>query len=396
MKKICVISSGRWDYGHLYWIMKGIEESNKLKLIIFSPGNHHCIKEMLKEFETVSMLPEFNDIEDYGYFCKHVLHALKVYIPDIVIVLGDRYEIHAAATAATLLNIPIAHIHGGETTTGAFDDYLRNSITMLATWHFTAHWRYVRKVCEMRGLDSYYCFKELPNSNDDEWKDDGLPCDYSKKVYVVGAPGLDWLKCAKLYSKQELQRRIGINLNEPYILACFQPVTRELDNTARDMGEFLLALAKTKEQTILIRPNCDPGNNLINDLIDKSLAFSTYSHVTAVDNLDHLTYLSLMQFAGMMVGNSSSGIIEAASLNLPVVNVGSRQNGRIRNSNVFDCGYSAGDILRAMDRAMKWNALAGKCDNVYGDGHASKRIVKILEASKDIKMQNFCLKQEAL
>ena len=196
-------------------------------------------------------------------------------------------------------------------------------------------------------------------------------------IFNTGSPGLDWLTRAKLLSKQELQQRVSINLNKPFIVACFHPVTRELEDTARQMDNFLYVIGYLNEQVLLIRPNCDPCNEQINELIDITAKLD--SNVKVVSNLDHLTYLSMLQYALLMVGNSSSGIIESASFNIPSVTVGNRQDGRIKASNTFSCPCETDAILTAIDRAREWNATVGKCDNPYGDGKSSKRIVEVLE-----------------
>ncbi len=382
-RKICVVSSGRQDYGHLYWVMKEIEASDKFELNIIVPNNHPELRDMAVSFSLDTLIfraREVKDIDDAGTFyegCLDIFRKTKLWA---VLVLGDRFETVSAALAATVTNTKLIHLHGGESTKGAFDDKFRNSITAMSDIHFTAHQEYAKNVCRMISKcspDHYNCYSKY---------NDLLQCDFDNRpykdsnVYITGSPGLDWMPRTKLKTKAELQEGLQIDLSKPFILACFQSVTRELENTTHDMGEFLLALGSIEEQVLLIRPNCDPGNEEINDLIDQHLGFSTYDHVKAVDNLDHLTYLSLMKYASMMVGNSSSGIIEAASFGLPVVDIGTRQEGRIKPPNVFSCGYSSKEILECMDAAKRFKQDIG-CNfvNPYGDGHASERIVEVLE-----------------
>jgi GDP/UDP-N,N'-diacetylbacillosamine 2-epimerase (hydrolysing) len=296
--------------------------------------------------------------------------------PDMVICLGDRFETHAAATAALLLNIPIVHIAGGETTLGAFDNELRNSITQMASIHFTATKRYMYNVAEM--TRSNWWLDLLSGENKQDW----MP---RTRIFNVGSPGLDWLTRAKLLSKDELQPNTPINLNEPFIVACFHPVTKELERTKHYIVSFLTAIAGIDEQVILIQPNSDPENKQIRESIrylKTGFDIKDDKRLCVVDNLDHLTYLSLLQYAEMMVGNSSSGIIESASFNLPSVTVGSRQDGRIKPGNVFSCPCETEAILTVIGRAREWNATVGKCDNPYGDGKSSERIVKILEGAE--------------
>jgi UDP-hydrolysing UDP-N-acetyl-D-glucosamine 2-epimerase len=295
----------------------------------------------------------------------------------------------AAATAALLLNIPIAHIHGGETTKGSFDDNIRNSITMMADYHFTATEEYAHRISKMLTVtkwnpitigfnhdDAPYCYSYY---NWDKFYVHNCPKldDKKCKIWNVGSPGLDWIHRAKLLSKQELQQYVNIDLNQPFIVACLHSVTRELLELEYQANEFMNALEKLDEQILLIRPNIDPGNEFIYKRIWRKSYYG--KEIFKVSNLDHLVYLSMLQYAELMVGNSSSGIIESASFDLPSVSVGNRQTGRIRGSNVFDCPCETEAILGAIDRAREWNAMVGKCDNPYGDGKSSERIIKVLE-----------------
>jgi len=372
MKKICVITTCRADYGYLYFIMKDIEASEKLQLQIILPENHHNRQQIYDEFiknGTAQHLDTdpIHSIDDYGKFYKNCLGYLRVLKPDMIIVLGDRFEIHAAATAALLSGIEIAHIAGGECTLGTFDNELRNSITQMSTYHFTATGQYTENVKRMLGG----MWNQYMHSDYNEfWTD-------KHRVYTVGSPGLDWLHRAKLLYKQELQQCVTIDLNQPFIVACFHSVTKELQNLNEQIDNFMNAMSKIEENIIFIYPNIDPGHEWIVQAINQHDRLS--SSWCVVDNLDHLTYLSLLQYAEMMVGNSSSGIIESASFNLPSVSVGSRQDGRIRGTNVFSCPCETDAILAAIDRAREWNATVGKCDNPYGSGNSAKKIVEVLE-----------------
>jgi UDP-hydrolysing UDP-N-acetyl-D-glucosamine 2-epimerase len=199
-------------------------------------------------------------------------------------------------------------------------------------------------------------------------------------IFNVGSPGLDWLTRAKLLSKQELQQCVSIDLNQPFVIACFHPVTKELEHTTEYAVNMLRALHKSGMQFIVIMPNFDPKNNEIRNVyLCYDDDYLNNNKVAFIDNLDHITYLSLLQFASFMVGNSSSGIIESASFNLPSVCVGTRQEGRIKPANVFSCPCETDAILAAIDHAREWNALVGKCENPYGSGDSSRKIVEILE-----------------
>ena len=395
MNKICVITTCRADYGYLYWIMKDIEASDKLELQVISPENHPEIGTMAIEF-TKSLIfctrPVYS-IYDAGFFYYDVLHILDKTKPNAVFLVGDRWETVQAALAATVLNIKIIHLHGGEVTTGAFDNELRNSITQMSTYHFTATEEYAKKVGLMLGIKPFINYLEtnpyLPNPCVWDWCESYdmwySAEDYRKyhpdthiNIFNVGSPGLDWLHRAKLLYKQELQQCVTIDLNQPFIVACLQPTTKEPDRETTHAFNFMAALTSIDEQILMISPNCDPKNNVIRQ-VAQATAKNYPSKIHIVENLDHLTYLSLLQYAEMMVGNSSSGIIESASFNIPSVTVGSRQDGRIKASNTFSCPCETDAILTAIDRAMEWNATVGKCDNLYGDGQSSKRIVGVLE-----------------
>jgi UDP-N-acetylglucosamine 2-epimerase len=389
MKKICCITTCRADYGYLYYIMEDLQDSYNIVLQIICPTSHQNFQEINDKFgRSLCRANPICSIDDFGRFYKDCLDCLRVLKSDMVVILGDRFEMLAAATAVLLLNIPIAHIHGGETTTGAFDDNIRNAITMMADYHFTATEEYAQNVSHMTRIDEYkdcitneYCWNmnedgfgyERFNTQDEETKK-------RIKIFNVGSPGLDWLTRTKLLSRQELQQHVSIDLNQPFIVACFHPVTKELEHTTEYTINMLRALHKSGMQFIVIMPNFDPKNNEIrNAYLCYDDDHPNNNKVAFIDNLDHLTYLSLLQFASFMVGNSSSGIIESASFNLPSVTVGTRQEGRIKPDNVFSCPCETEAILTAIDRAREWNALVGKCENLYGDGNSSKRIVEILE-----------------
>jgi GDP/UDP-N,N'-diacetylbacillosamine 2-epimerase (hydrolysing) len=395
MKKICVITTSRADYGYLFWIMKDIEASDKLELQIAYPYTHQCQKEIWNTFTNYNnhaVLGDMNGIYDIGQFFNRCLEAYGILKPDMVLVLGDRFEVHSAATAALLLNIPIAHLHGGECTTGAFDNEIRNAITMMATYHFTATKEYAEKVGLMLGIKPFINYLEtnpyLPNPCVWDWCESydmwysvesyrGYYPDTHINIFNVGSTAIDWLRRAKLLSKQELQQYVSIDLNQPFVVACFHPETKELPETERHVDEFMKALEQCSEQILLNGSNIDPGNGIIHERIWRKHCDG--KEIFRVSNLDHLVYLSLLQYASLMVGNSSSGIIESASFDLPSVCVGNRQAGRIRGSNVFDCPCETEAILTAIDRAREWNATIGKCENPYGSGHSSEKIVEILE-----------------
>jgi GDP/UDP-N,N'-diacetylbacillosamine 2-epimerase (hydrolysing) len=368
MQTIIVFSSGRWDYGHLFWIIKGISESEKISLLVVAPENHHNIKEIMLNFPTRCIRP-INGINDAGKVYEDCLNIFQITKPTGVFILGDRYESCMVALAATVTNTKIIHAHGGETTEGAFDNEIRNAITQMATYHFTAMNKFTERVKEM--LSGYPGWNQFLHSDYNEYW-------YGKhRVYTVGSPGLDWLTRSKLLYKQELQQHVLIDLNRPFVMACFHSVTKELSETERQVNEFMNAVEQLDEQILLIGENIDPGSEIVHERVWRKS--HSGKNIIKVSNLDHLVYLSLLQYASFMIGNSSSGIIESASFNIPSVSVGNRQKGRIRNSNTLDCPCETQAILDTVDRAREWNSLIGKCENVYGDGKSVERIIRILE-----------------
>jgi UDP-N-acetylglucosamine 2-epimerase len=380
-KKVIIVTSGRWDFGHLYPVIKAFQFNESFVVKVIAPENHNCLSDDLLDGTTFYTLG-VRSILDYGVFFNDVFSLLKGYTPDFVVLLGDRFEIHAAATAATLLNIPIAHIHGGEVTTGSFDNELRNSITMMAKWHFTSHIEYAHRIAIMLGLtgniyytdymeDRCYQYCMTKSSNFQE-----------SHIYNVGAPGIDSLLNIPPATMTELERMFTIDFKQPFVLALFNPVTKEQERTREYITNLLNALYRYGEQVIMIKPNIDPGNEIIREQI-YNLAARAFRKWDICENIPRHIFMALMLCAHMMVGNSSAGIYEAAYLSLPVVNIGTRQEGRIKPLNVINCDYSSQDIFDAMCLAdgMSKEIENGICSvpPLFGEGDASKKIVEIME-----------------
>lgn len=373
MRKICVISTTRADWGYLYWLCHDLQANDKFNLQVMLPFNHHNFDAIANEF-TIYPTNAVKSIKDFGQFYSDCYKIMLDTKPDMVIVLGDRFEMLAAATSALLLNIDVAHIHGGDVTLGSFDNEIRNAITQIAGIHFTACFEHASNIARMKSLcspDHYACYYKVNDIIGNS------PRKYEGNIYNVGSTGLDCLHRTKLLSKQELQQCVSIDLNQPFDIACYHPETKNLSNIVFQANNFVGALSKLNEQVFLISPNIDPENKVIGEVAKG--ASEIFTNIRIIDNLDHLVYLSLLQYAEMLIGNSSSGIIESSSFNMPSVSVGNRQQGRIRGSNVFDCPCETQSILDAVDRAREWNSLVGKCENPYGDGYSTERIIKILE-----------------
>ncbi|MBC8280122.1 MAG: UDP-N-acetylglucosamine 2-epimerase (hydrolyzing) [Chloroflexi bacterium] len=368
MRTIGVVTGTRADYGIYLPVLRKIKESPELKLQLIVTGSH-----LMAGFGNTS-----NVIEDDGF---HIDERVDMQInsdspgaiaesmgfgtigfskaftknkPDILLLQGDRFEIHAAAVAALPFNIPVAHMHGGELTEGAIDDSLRHSITKLSHLHFVATEEYRDRVIQMG---------EAP------WR-----------VVVSGAPSLDNLNDMALLTREELESQTGLSLEKRPILVTFHPVTLEYQQTEWQVGEMLKAIQSSGHPTVFTAPNADTGSRAIKQLIEEYVEANPNAQL--VDSLGTHRYYSLMALASAMVGNSSSGLVEAPSLGLPVVNIGTRQHRRIRGPNVIDVGNTQEEISRGIAQATD-PAFAAKLaglPNPYGEGNATTTIVEKLKS----------------
>jgi UDP-N-acetylglucosamine 2-epimerase (non-hydrolysing)/GDP/UDP-N,N'-diacetylbacillosamine 2-epimerase (hydrolysing) len=287
--------------------------------------------------------------------------------PDILVVLGDRFEMHAAALAALPFNIPLAHIHGGEVTEGAFDNALRHSLTHLSHLHFVATEEYGLRVIRM---------------GEEPWR-----------VTVSGAPSLDSLRTMTLLERDQLEARIGLSFEPPPILVTFHPVTVEYEDTDWHVRELLGALETFDRPIVFTMSNADTHGRSITEQMKGFVG--RHPNARLVASLGTHAYFSLMAQAAVMVGNSSSGIIEAMSFELPVVNIGTRQDGRIRAKNVVDVGYRRDELVPALRQALQPEArsrLRGHA-NPYGDGRAAGRILATL---KDVPLDARLLRKRSV
>jgi UDP-N-acetylglucosamine 2-epimerase (non-hydrolysing)/GDP/UDP-N,N'-diacetylbacillosamine 2-epimerase (hydrolysing) len=276
--------------------------------------------------------------------------------PDILLVLGDRFEMYAAALAALPFKIPVAHVHGGEVTRGAIDDALRHSMTKLSHLHFVSTEEYARRVVQL---------------GEEPWR-----------VVVSGAPSLDNLQNILFLSREELAEKFDVTLDDTFLLVTYHPVTLEYEQTEWQFAELLAALHTCRRPLLFTMANADTHGRILNNMIQDFV--STHASAQAVNNLGTQGYFSAMALATGMVGNSSSGIIEAASFNLPVVNIGNRQDGRIRGPNVVDVDYKRTSILEGINKALDpaFRELLQGIPNPYGSGTASEKIVEVLKAAK--------------
>ena len=363
MRTIGVVTVGRSDYGLYVPILRRISEDPELRLHLIVAGMHlsadfgltvRAIEadgfaigdrvEMLLASDTPQAIAKSMGLGVIGFAESYT--RLR---PDILLVLGDRFEMHAAVLAALPFTLPVAHIHGGELTEGAFDDALRHSITKLSHLHFVAADEYARRIIQM---------------GEEPWR-----------VVVSGSPALDDLGARARLGRQELERRFAVSLDRPPLLVTFHPVTLEHDDTESQVVELLAALDATDLPLVFTQPNADTHGRLIARMIADYAARRPRAWM--VHNLGREGYASMMVCAAAMVGNSSSGLVEAPSLEVPVVNVGTRQQGRIRARNVIDAGHGREEIIAGIRQATtpEFRASLAGLVNPYGNGRAAEVIV---------------------
>ena len=363
-RKILFITGTRADYGLMRETLFAIKRKPGLKIEIVVTGMHlmpefgETIDEIKKnkfKIHKVNVTYEKDDEESMAHFIGKFVNCLtdkiKKIKPDILLLLGDRAEMLGGAIVGAYLTIPTFHIHGGEVTS-TVDEFVRHAITKLSHVHLVATKNSAERIIKM---------------GEDPWR-----------VFIVGAPGLDTIFDAKLISSKEIAKKYNLNLSEPILLIIQHPVTIEIENSALQMKETMEAIKELGYQTIVIYPNADAGGRKMIRVIKE---YERYPFLKTFKSILHNDYLSLMRIASVMVGNSSSGIIEAPSFHLPVVNIGTRQEGRERVGNIIGVNYDKKEIKKAIKKAIydkKFREKVKKCKNPYGDGKAGVRIVKIL------------------
>jgi len=367
-RKILYITGTRADYGLMRETLLQIQRNPKLRLDILACGMHlmpefgNTIKEIEKDnfkihlVKAVFRKDDRTSVPDFiGNFTLKITNLLKKIKPDIILLLGDRPEMLVGAMEGAYLTIPVAHIHGGELSF-TIDELTRHAITKFSHIHFAVTRESARRI------------KKL---GEDSWR-----------VFLVGAPGLDSVLNTKLFSEEKIAKKYKLDLTKPLILVLQHPITSEIKEASRQIKETMEAIKELSLQTIVIYPNADPGGRAMIKVIKK---YKKYPFIKIYTNLPHKDYLSLMKVARVMVGNSSSGIIEAPSFHLPAVNVGKRQIGRERTGNVIDVDYKKDKIKKAIKKAIfdeEFRGKVKKCKNPYGDGRAGSRIAGILAKIK--------------
>lgn len=373
MRTIAVFTGSRAEYGILKPVLTAITADKSLKLALIVTGTHllaefgNTKKEIEKDgFPITACVPcvPSTDTKDavslaIGQGIIGFTHALLDIQPDIALVPCDRFEMLAAAIACYYMDIPIAHLHGGERSQ-RHDDSARHAITKLAHIHLVA---------------SAESGERLKKLGEDDFR-----------IHVVGAPGLDTALHATLPTLEETSKTLRIDIKKPYLLVVQHPT--DPDTAPAEMKETMDAINVMNMTTIIIHPNIDAGGRSMT----KTISANTSPHIHAFESIPHTTYLSLLKHTECLIGNSSSGIIEAPSFHTPVVNIGNREEGRERSTNIIDVPPKKEKIIAGINKALspEFKRTAMMCKNPYGDGHAGERIAKIIS---DLNIDEALLKK---
>ncbi len=369
-RKICVFTGTRAEYGLLKPLMSEIKEDEGLDLFVIVSAMHLSGEFGLTYRDIVEDGFEINEKVDTGLDSDTsiglsasmgrgiagISEAYSRLAPDVVVVLGDRVEAFAAAAAAMMSRIPIAHLHGGESTRGLIDEAIRHSITKMSHLHFTSVEEYRGRVIQMG---------EQPD-----------------KVFNVGAIGLDNIRDINLLSKEELEKDLGIKFGKYNFLVTFHPVTLEEGESGKHFRELLDALDRNAHiNAIFTKANADHEGSVINRMIDEYVSENSDRSVVFT-SMGQLRYLSAMRVVDAVVGNSSSGIIEAPSFGVGTINIGDRQGGRVSADSVIDCAPRKSDIIAAIEKLYSEDFQASLSDvfNPYGDGGVAKRVKDVLKS----------------
>jgi GDP/UDP-N,N'-diacetylbacillosamine 2-epimerase (hydrolysing) len=377
-REICVITGTRAEYGLLRWVIQGIKDDPELTLQIIATGMHlspefgltyrEIEKDGFKIDRMVEMLTSSDTsvgiAKSMGLGLIGFADALNELQPDLIVVLGDRFEIFAAVAAALVARIPVAHLHGGETTEGAFDEALRHSITKMSHLHFVAAEEYRQRVIQLG---------EQP-----------------ARVFLVGGLGVDNIKRLNLLDRAELEASLDFKLGQKNLLITFHPVTLENSTAADQMDELFAALAELKDtKLIFTMPNADTDGRALIKMVTQFV--ERHANARLYASLGQLRYLSCIAQVDGVVGNSSSGLAEVPSFKKGTINIGDRQRGRLQTASVINCEPVRGDITAALKQLYSADfqrSLSQVC-NPYGDGGASEKVLKIL---KDHPIQHIAKK----
>jgi GDP/UDP-N,N'-diacetylbacillosamine 2-epimerase (hydrolysing) len=367
-RKICVVTGTRAEYGLLRWVMEGIRDSQVLELQTIATGMHLSPEfgltyrqieedgfsidrkvEMLLSSDTVSALSKSIGLGLCGF-----ADSFEQLRPDALLVLGDRFEIFSAVVAATVARIPVVHLHGGETTEGAFDEAFRHSITKMAQLHLVAADEYRRRVIQLG--------------------------EHPERVFLVGGLGVDSIKRMQLLDRSALENSLNFGLGRKNLLVTFHPVTLENDTAACQMRELISALAELEDtHLIFTMPNADTGGRALIDIVERFVA--DHPCAIAYTSLGQLRYLSCIRYIDGVVGNSSSGLTEVPSFKKGTINIGDRQRGRLQAESIINCEPTRQSIGEALEKLYSsvFQSRLKDVSNPYGEGGASEKVVRILE-----------------
>ena len=368
-RKICVITGSRAEYGLLRWLMQAIKDDPQLSLQIIATGMHlsSTFGQTYKEIEADGFHIDYkvetiNELDTPVGIAESIAKgilgcssALEELQPDLVVLLGDRFEIFAAATSALTARVPMAHIHGGESTEGSIDEAIRHSITKMSHIHFVAAPEYRDRVVQMG---------EDPSN-----------------VYLVGGLGLDNIKRLKLLEKRELEDSLGLEFNSRSLLVTFHPVTLENATAEHQMAELLSALSNLQDTTLIFTlPNADTGGRLLIKLIENFVKL--HPNAYSYKSLGQLKYLSCIKFVDGVVGNSSSGLTEVPSFKKGTINIGDRQLGRLKSQSVIDCMPTTVEIVEALTYlySAEFQKNLENVVNPYGISGASEKILEVIKS----------------
>ncbi|KPF68689.1 hypothetical protein IP84_08605 [beta proteobacterium AAP99] len=367
MRRIAFFTSTRADYGLLRPLMAEVAARPALALQVIVSGTHlseahgatwrEIVADGFPIDARVEMMVAADDAESVAHAAAQVLSGVAGVLvrlrPDVLILLGDRFELLSAAQAAVLARVPIAHLHGGEATEGAIDESIRHAVTKLSHWHFAAAEPYAERIRQMG---------EAPG-----------------RVWNVGAPAMDNIASLEPVPKETLEAFLGISLRAPAFLVTYHPVTLEEDGGLAAIQALLTALDTDAGSVVITGTNADPGGTAIRSSL-QAFAGARPGRVVLVESLGARRYLSLMRHVDAVVGNSSSGLLEAPAIGVPTVDIGPRQQGRLRAPSVLHCGESAAEIRQALEKALSADhrAIAARCESPYGKPGAARRIVDLL------------------
>jgi len=379
-RKICVVTTSRAEYGLLYWLMRSIKSDDDVDLQLVVSGSHlmskfgDTYKQIINDGFEINVKIELKLSDDTDLGISHAMagaldgfsNAYEEIKPDVIVLLGDRYEILSASIAALISGIPVAHVHGGEITEGAFDEAIRHSVTKMSHIHFTSTDEYKKRVIQLG---------ENPDN-----------------VFSVGALGIESINRIVTLTKEELEKSLGVKFARKNLLVTYHPVTLDYNTTSDKTEELFYALDELDNTNIIFTlPNADPGHDKIIGLIN-NFASKKPENRFVFKSLGQSRYLSVLKIVDAVVGNSSSGIIEVPSFRKATINIGDRQKGRIAADSVINCNLEKNSIINAINKiySEEFKGLLKKLVNPYDSGNSSEKILKVL---KEINLDNILKKK---